>query len=424
MKQSAVGEAPGRLDFMGGVADYSGSLVLQMPIRGTTRVSLSAVRGDRLRFASRGHGAWSAPLEPFRVLLDSAADETSARGFLQERGAPPWAFYLLGCLWVFCRAKSWRPTSGLSFDVQSRVPEGMGVASSAALEVATLRALGRLTGARFEGAELARLGQQAENRIVGAPCGLMDQLAAGHGRTGSLLPILCRPDILRRPVPLPPGVAVVGWASGVQHAVAASPYATARTATFMGKRIFEEKTERSWKHAAEIAPSYFHDRAPSVLPKSIGGRWFTRRYRKTEDPLAKVSASQTYNVRSALRFPIEENFRCELAESLLRGSEGRLEDRLRQVGELMLQSHAGYKSLGLGAAETDQMVDALKALGPGQGIYGGRSSGGGSGGTVVVLLKKSARGKLAKLAKEVKFNDRPTSLISVTYSREKRSRIG
>ena len=177
---------------MGGVADYSGSLVLQMPIRGTTRVSLSAVRDDRLRFTSRGHGAWSAPLEPFRVLLDPAADETSARGFLQERGAPPWAFYLLGCLWVFCRAKGWRPPSGLSFDVQSRVPEGMGVASSAALEVATLRALGRLTGARFEGTELARLGQHAENRIVGAPCGLMDQLAAGHGRAGSLLPILCQ----------------------------------------------------------------------------------------------------------------------------------------------------------------------------------------------------------------------------------------
>ena len=396
---------------MGGVADYSGSLVLQMPIRGTTRVSLSAVRDDRLRFTSRGHGAWSTPLEPFRVLLDSAADETSARGFLQERGAPPWAFYLLGCLWVFCRAKGWRPPSGLSFDVQSRVPEGMGVASSAALEVATLRALGRLAGARFEGAELARLGQQAENRIVGAPCGLMDQLAAGHGRTGSLLPILCRPDILRKPVPLPPGVAVVGWASGVKHAVAGSPYATARTATFMGKRIFEEKTDLTWRHAAEIAPSQFHELAPAVLPESISGRWFTKRYGKTADPLAKVSTTQTYNVRSALRFPVEENFRCELAESLLRGGREGLEERMRQAGELMLQSHVGYRDLGLGSPRTDQMVEALTALGPARGIYGGRGSGGGSGGTVVVLLKKSARKTLAALAKEVKFNDRPTALI-------------
>ena len=77
----------------------------------------------------------------------------------------------------------------------------------------------------------------------------------------------------------------------------------------------------------------------------------------------------------------------------------------------MLQSHAGYGALGLGSPETDQMIDALNTLGPEQGIYGGRSSGGGSGGTVVVLLKKDARGKLARLTKEVKFNDRPAPLI-------------
>jgi len=411
MKRSAIAEVPGRLDFMGGVADYSGSLVLQMPIRATTRVGVSRIDEKSLRLGSGGHGAWATPSAPFCALLDSAADEAAARGFLQDREAPPWALYLLGCLWVFCRAKGWRPPAGLSFEVQSPVPEGMGVASSAALEVATLRALGRLAGAKFEGTELARLGQQAENQIVGAPCGLMDQLAADHGRAGSLLPIVCRPDILRKPIPLPPGFVVIGWASGVKHAVAASPYATARTATFMGKRIFEEKTGRSWRHAAEITPSHFHKLAPAVLPESISGRWFTKRYGATADPLVVVSAKQTYNVRSALRFPIEENFRCGLAESLFRGGGERLEDRMRQAGELMLQSHAGYGALGLGSPETDQMIDALNTLGPEQGIYGGRSSGGGSGGTVVVLLKKNARGKLARLAKEVKFNDRPAPLI-------------
>ena len=382
-----------------------------MPIRAATRVSVSAVREDRLRLTSRGHGAWATPLTPFRALLDSPTGETAARGFLEERGAPPWTFYLLGCLWIFCRAKGWRPPGGLSFEVRSQVLEGMGVASSAALEVATLRALGRLAGIRFSGTELAHLGQRAENQIVGAPCGLMDQLAANHGNRGSLLPIVCRPDTLRGPVPLPPGVTVAGWVSGVKHAVAASPYATARTATFMGKRIFEEKTRQSWRHAAEIAPSHFCELAPSLLPESISGRWFTKRYGATSDPLAVVSAKQTYHVRSALRFPIEENFRCELAESLLRGGRERLEDRLRQAGELMLQSHAGYSALGLGAPETDQMINVLRELGPDRGIYGGRSSGGGSGGTVVVLLKKTARSKLADLAKEVKFNDKPTSLI-------------
>ncbi len=64
------------------------------------------------------------------------------------------------------------------------------------------------------------------------------------------------------------------------------------------------------------------------------------------------------------------------------------------------------------------MINLLKELGLDQGIYGGRSSGGGSGGTVVVLLKKNARSKLAELAKEVKFNDKPAWLIDSPASPE------
>ena len=113
----------------------------------------------------------------------------------------------------------------------------MGVSSSAALEVATLRGLEVLAGKSFTGTALARLAQRAENEIVGAACGLMDQLAVAHGRVGELLPILCRPDVLHERVRLPEGAVVVGWPSGVRHAVADSPYATARAAAFMARPI-------------------------------------------------------------------------------------------------------------------------------------------------------------------------------------------
>ena len=76
--------------------------------------------------------------------------------------------------------------SGLAFEVRSEVPHASGVSSSAALEIATLRALADYFEIDFAGTELARLGQVAENRVVGAPCGLMDQLAAranGHEKT-------------------------------------------------------------------------------------------------------------------------------------------------------------------------------------------------------------------------------------------------
>ena len=89
MKRSAIAAVPGRLDFMGGVADYSGSLVLQLPIRAMTRVGVSRIGEKLLRLGSDGHGAWATPSAPFCALLDSAADEAEARGFLQDREAPP-----------------------------------------------------------------------------------------------------------------------------------------------------------------------------------------------------------------------------------------------------------------------------------------------------------------------------------------------
>jgi len=66
---------------------------------------------------------------------------------------------------------------------------------------------------------VARLAQRAENELVGAPCGLMDQLTAAYGTHGSLLPILCRPDLLAEPLPLPEGIVVAGWPSGVASAL-------------------------------------------------------------------------------------------------------------------------------------------------------------------------------------------------------------
>ncbi len=409
MKNHAVGEAPGRLDVMGGVADYSGALVLQTPIGAVTKVSVERIDEPALYFSSRGRESWDIGLDVVRDML--GADAKAVRDELDRIGAPRWPRYPLGCLWALCRARPWRPESGLRFSIQSSVPESMGVSSSAALEVATLRALGRLAGVKWSGTELARLGQQAENEIVGAPCGLMDQLTAEHGKSGALLPILCRPDELRRLIPLPRGVIVVGWPSGVRHAVSGSPYTTARTAAFMGKKILERETGHRWPHAAEIAPSFFDRHAPKRLPESISGSSFRERYGEPDDPFSEVLDRRRYRVRAGLRFPLMESFRCELAAALLRSSAAKQEDALRQVGELMLQSHAGYGSIGLGSPETDQMVDAALGLGPDGGVYGARVSGAGSGGTVVILLRAKALPDVRRIARDLFFGPEPLALI-------------
>lgn len=387
-----TGEAPGRLDFMGGVADYSGSLVLEMPLKVTTRVTITETASPEFVFVSKAEG---------RCALAPGTD---------PQDAPKWVRYPYGCLWLFSAAQRWRPRGGLKIEVASRVPESMGVSSSAALEVATLRALEKLSGKTFAGTKLARLAQRAENEIVGAPCGLMDQLASAYGVRGALLPILCRPDILGEPVKLPADVIAVGWPSGVKHAVSDSPYATARAGAFMGRKLIEQGTGRKLSHAAELTPSEVRSLTTEVLPETITGRAFLQRCGGVDDALSKIEPRRKYDVRAAVSFPVEENYRAELAVALLRGINPRNKaDTLTALGELLYQSHVGYSSIGLGCPETDEMVEGVRKLGVARGFYGARVSGGGSGGTVVVLLRRDALPTLRQLARRLK---RPDSFIN------------
>jgi L-arabinokinase len=403
----AQGEAPGRLDFLGGVADYSGSLVLQMPIRARTRVTITPLAEPRLELISQQEGATTLPL-PCRTLMEAAgdlvslppgADATRLAKWLDEQQAPHWARYPVGCLLLFCRHQAWQPPGGLKFAIASEVPISMGVSSSAALEVATLRALEEFSSRRFQGTALARLAQRAENDLVGAPCGLMDQLAAAHGVSSALLPILCRPDVLDDPVPLPAGAVVVGWPSGVRHAVSGSPYATARAAAFMGKKILERALARRLAHVTELTPAQVAEVGEAALPRSLSGEEFLARHGGVDDPLSRIDPGQLYPVRAAVNFPVDENVRAAQAVRLLRGVlPANRQHTLKAVGELMYHSHAGYGAMGLGCPETDMMVQAVRQRGPDHGFYGARVSGGGSGGTVVVLLEAAALPQLEELA--------------------------
>jgi len=397
-----TGIAPGRLDFLGGVADYSGALVLQTPTLCTTRVTLEPFAEETVECQAAGRTPYRIPLAPLRALVKTGAEWMEMRATLADLDAPPWTLYPLGCLLVFARAKGWLPSGGLRFTVESDVPQSLGVSSSAALEIATLRALAAFAGATFDGNEIAHLGQCAENRIVGAPCGIMDQLASAFGEPGKLLPILCRPDLRREPVSLPDGVCIVGWPSAVKHAVSGSPYGTARTASFMGKRILEEVLGQSLRHTGEAPVALLRDAFGKGGIDFMRGDFFLQRYGGLDDPLSRVAPDREYPVHAATTFAVEENARCESALALLGAcTPARRHDILPRIGECLYQSHAAYGRMGLGAAETDQMVNAIQGLGAENGFYGARISGGGSGGTVVVLCEREALPAFERLGTEV-----------------------
>jgi galactokinase len=318
---ASIGEAPGRLDFMGGVADYSGSLVLQVATAATTRVAASLVEpgGGAAILVSASFGEeLRLPLAPLAALVSSgaglsAASLRSVRGALEAASAPRWAFYVFGSLAAFALETGWLPPGGgsLRLEVSSTVPLAQGVSSSASVEVATLRAVGAASGAPLPPLRAAHVAQAAENHVVGAPCGLMDQLASSLGSPRRVLPILCRPDGVEPLAALPAGAAVVGWPSGVEHSVAGSPYGAARAAAFMAKRVLEARGAVGAPLACltQLSPSDL-EAVAGELPEAISGADFAAQFGAPDDALSVVDAGAVYGLRAAARFPVGENFRC------------------------------------------------------------------------------------------------------------------
>jgi L-arabinokinase len=394
---SVTCDAPGRLDFLGGVADYSGSLVLEMPTQVRTSVTLQPENTTHVRIESRTFGQAQLELAPLRELVGKDAAPVEFRAHLDENKFPRWARYPLGCFISLVRQTHWFPNSGFHIEIGSAVPDGQGVSSSAALEIATLRAFNKSGNLGLSPIELARLGQKAENLIVGAACGLMDQLASSCGRPGELLPILCRPDTLYDSLPLPQGLMIAGWPSGVKHQVGASPYATARAASFMGKRILEKLSRDKWRYTSEISIELFR-RHESSLPQLMTGGEFLASYQGTDDPLTQVDSNHSYPIRAATRFPIEEKMRAHRARQLF--ADYKIDPPVAggELRSILRASHEAYSAMGLGSPETDALLECFLDESVESGFIAGRISGGGSGGTVVVLIEKRAEEKLLALS--------------------------
>ncbi len=373
-----TGSAPGRLDVMGGIADYSGSWVLQMPIAEQATVQVGHRDDDLLRVAS----ADAAEVIELKI-NDLPLDLAAAKHFFKQKKAGEWAAYVLGCLVVLAKMKGLQLQQGLDFWVKSDVPIGKGVSSSAALEVATIRALAQLFDLQFHGTEMALLAQMVENQVVGAPCGLMDQLASCHGLPGHLLPIKCQPDYLHAPLPLPPGIRFVGIDSGIRHAVSGASYGEVRTAAFMGVRIIEAELGREFGgYLCNLSPADFEQNCAPILPETMGGSQFLEKYGDTGDRMTRVEPDKVYWVKSCARHPVHENFRVRSFGKII--SQEIDNESLSLLGELMFQSHASYTSVGLGNAHTDELVEMVREYGLDNGVFGAKITGGGSGGTVCV----------------------------------------
>jgi L-arabinokinase len=295
----------------------------------------------------------------------------------------------------------------------SGVPMNVGIGSSAATEIATLYCLQSYLGLNLSERDLARLGQLAENLIVGAPCGIMDQITVTSGRQGKLTHILCRPGSIMREVEIPPDTAFVGINSMVKHSIGGSAYGDVRIGSFMGKRIINQLRGQSGEHPlqylTELTPDSFERNYRSLLPETIRGSEFLASYQSHDDPITRIQPDATYRVAGPTAHPIYENMRVlKFMDHLIAGTDGN-EPELVAAGECMLASHASYRdNCQLSVSEVDFIVDSVCSRGPQKGLYGAKITGGGSGGTVAVFGKKDALSQeIPGITREYK---RPTGL--------------
>ena len=319
-------DAPGRVNLIGEHTDYNGGFVLPMAIPQRTWVALSRSGDDHVR-------VWSANL----------ADRTALRAYrlMHETRTERWIDYVQGCTEALRR--DGHLLQGFNLAITSDVPVGSGLSSSAALEVSVLRGIRELFALSLDDVRLAQLGQKAENDFVGAPVGLMDQMAASLADEHTALFLDTR-TLYYETVPLPPEASLVVINSGVAHSHASGDYRTRRT-----------ECERA---AALLDVTQLRDIGMAELARVAG----------LPEPLNRRA-----------RHVVTENARVLDAVAAMKASD------VEELGRLFDESHASQRD---DYEVSVPQVDTLVALTRRQaGVYGARLTGGGFGGSIVGLVQ-------------------------------------
>jgi galactokinase len=309
--------APGRVNLIGEHTDYTGGWALPMAIERGTTVTGRPIPEAEVRLRS--------DTEPDAAVVALDVEAPAAM-------TPPWARYVAGVV------AELRPSSGFEGTVATTLPVGAGLSSSAALELAVALALG------FEGSsnDLAALGQRAEQRSSGVPCGIMDQLTSAHGVAGHAL-FIDFTTLVVEAVALPAEAAVVVVHSGEARRLAGSAYAERRAAC----------------EAAATIVGPLRDATLDDLD-AIG------------DPA----------VRRRARHVVTENQRVIAFAGALATAD------LGTAGELMKASHASLRDDF--AVSTDTLDALVARLDATPGVYGSRLTGAGFGGCAVALTEPGA----------------------------------
>jgi L-arabinokinase len=390
-----VVRVPARLDVIGGIADYSGSNVCEAVLGRGVLLALQARTDRTLRIRTMQVGHRTLPVET-RIPLDyfasgdGVAGYADVRALCQSNPLVSWAGYIAGSIFTLLKEEPVKLPYGFSMLLLSAVPMNVGIGSSAAVEIGTLCCLNAYLGLKLSPDRLARLAQMAENHVVGAPCGIMDQIAITSGREGRLTHILCRPGDVRGEVAIPSGTGFVGINSLVRHSIGGHLYGETRVGAFMGKRIINDIRARTGRapidYLTELSAAELQSQYAEEIPGQMVGSDFLATYKNHDDPVTKVQPDATYRISGPTRHPIEENERVLRFIEAMRAANDGDEQALITAGDCMYAAHESYRdNCRLSVDEVDWLVESVRKRGPSCGLYGAKITGGGAGGTVAVF---------------------------------------
>jgi galactokinase len=328
-----VVRAPGRVNLIGEHTDYNAGFVLPLAI---DRAVWIALRPD-----SDGYVVVQS--------LDFGAQAHFRLDTLRNTDAG-WPEYLKGVAWALQTAgyavRGWRGV------LAGDVPIGAGLSSSAALEMATARAFAAVGGWEWQPAEMALLGQRAENQWVGVNCGIMDQMISACGRAGHALLIDCR-SLDSELAPLPADTAVVVLDTATRRGLADSAYNERRSRCEAAARHFGVAALR------DVSVTLFEARAGELDPET----------------------------RRRARHVVTENERTLAARAAMQRGDA------AELGRLMNASHVSLRDdFEVSSTELNAMVECALEQ---DGCYGARMTGAGFGGCAVALVAQAAASAFA-----------------------------
>jgi galactokinase len=322
MTTGVVARAPGRVNLIGEHTDYNGGYVLPTVLPRETVVEIERREDDVVTIFSTAISS----AEPTRYRLGD------------EKPVGDWTDYVRGVTQALGRRQA---LGGFHARIESTVPVGRGLASSAALTVAVQRALRERFSLGLDDLDLAHIAQGVENDFVGARVGIMDPLAASVGRAGEALFVDTR-DLTIRRVPIPAGVELVVIDSGSAHRHATGEYNRRRAEC-------EEAAER-------LGVQQLRD--------------------LTEADLHRISALPDTLARRA-RHVVTENARVLEAVAALETED------IERLGSLLSETHRSLRDdFQVSTAGVDALVERLRSQ---NGVLGARITGGGFGGAVLAV---------------------------------------